>query len=88
MVKHIPQRSCVACRTVRAKRELIRVVRTLSESVEIDQTGKKAGRGAYLCPDKACWTSALQKRSLEYALRISLDQATRLALEQAAERYG
>jgi hypothetical protein len=67
---HIPQRMCVACRHTEGKRELIRLVRTGAGRVEIDQTGKQHGRGAYLCRNHACWTAALKRRSLERALRI------------------
>jgi predicted RNA-binding protein YlxR (DUF448 family) len=69
--KHIPQRTCIACRTVRPKRELARVVRTLDNHVEADSTGKKAGRGAYLCRQRECWASALSDRGrLEEALKM------------------
>ena len=70
--KHIPQRTCVACRTVKAKRELIRVVRTPSGNVEIDSGGRKAGRGAYLCRDQECWETGLKDNRLEHTLRTSL----------------
>jgi predicted RNA-binding protein YlxR (DUF448 family) len=66
--KHVPQRTCVACRQVNAKRGLTRIVRTPLGTVEIDETGKKAGRGAYLCRTRDCWDNALKKKSLEYAL--------------------
>ncbi|HCF99723.1 MAG TPA: DUF448 domain-containing protein, partial [Chloroflexi bacterium] len=48
--KHIPERSCVACRESKPKRELVRVVRISDQLIEVDLTGKKNGRGAYLCP--------------------------------------
>ena len=57
--KHVPQRTCIGCREIRPKRELIRVVRTES-GVEIDPTGKKSGRGTYLCKTKSCWDAALK----------------------------
>src|SRR5439155_18913344 len=50
MPKHIPERSCVACDTVRPKRHLVRLVRTADGRVEVDPTWRKSGRGAYLCP--------------------------------------
>lgn len=75
--KHIPQRTCIACRTVRAKRELIRIVRTTANRVEADPTGKKAGRGAYLCRQRECWEMVLnhpsrlmQALNLETAIRM------------------
>lgn len=57
--KHVPQRTCVGCRTVQAKRSLIRIVRTKS-GVQIDTTGKQPGRGAYLHNTRSCWESGLQ----------------------------
>jgi len=83
--KHVPQRTCIACRRTDAKRGLIRLVRDADGHVTIDPTGKRAGRGAYLCHDPACWEQALKRRGLERALRVEVllpeDQA---ALEQAA----
>jgi predicted RNA-binding protein YlxR (DUF448 family) len=70
--KHVPQRTCVACRQVRNKRELVRVVRTPELRVEIDETGKKSGRGAYVCRTAACWRLALDKGALGRALNTSL----------------
>lgn len=75
--KHIPQRSCVACRQVRPKRELVRLVRTADGIVEVDLTGKKAGRGAYLCAMPECWEIGLNGNHLEYTLRTTLNQANR-----------
>lgn len=80
--KHVPLRNCVACRQARPKRELVRVVRALSGEIEIDSTGKKAGRGAYLCRNRACWDLAIRKRSLEHALQATLGPDSRDALQQ------
>ncbi|HAL15643.1 MAG: YlxR family protein [Bellilinea sp.] len=74
-VKHIPQRTCVGCRQVMPKRNLIRVVRS-PEGVSIDLTGKTAGRGAYLHDKKSCWESAL-KGALNHALKIELTEQDR-----------
>ena len=69
--RHIPQRTCIACRTVRGKREFVRVVRTPENHVQADPTGKKAGRGAYLCRQRECWDTALNSRGrLEQALKL------------------
>jgi len=70
--KHLPQRTCIACRQIKEKKALIRLVRADNEAVEVDISGKKPGRGAYLCPNKACWEIALKKKRLEYALRTKL----------------
>ena len=69
--KRIPQRTCVGCREVSSKRQLVRLVRTPEGTVEIDETGKRSGRGAYLCHRRSCWETVLQKRRLEHALRLN-----------------
>lgn len=70
--KHIPLRTCIACRQERSKRELVRVVRTPTAGVQVDLTGKLAGRGAYLCRSRACWEQALQGQRLAGALKTTL----------------
>ena len=79
-------RTCVTCRKVQAKRELVRLVNTLDGNIEIDSSGKKAGRGAYLCRDWNCWETGLKSSRLEHALRGSLTKDNRAQLiEQAGE---
>ena len=78
-VKHIPQRTCVGCRTVLAKRQLIRIVRT-ANGVVVDPTGKLAGRGAYLHDRRSCWEAGLGG-SLAHALKVDLTAADREHLE-------
>ncbi len=78
--QHIPQRTCVACRKVKTKRELIRIVRTPDGNVEVDISGKKAGRGAYLCRAPECWEVGVKGGRLEHALRTSLNQDNRQQL--------
>ncbi len=79
--KHVPQRTCVACRQTRAKRDLVRIVRSLSGEIEIDPTGKRPGRGAYLCRDRSCWELALKKKIVEHALQATMSTENRAALE-------
>ena len=74
--KHVPQRTCVACRDVQSKRSLIRLVRT-STGIVIDPTGKKAGRGAYLHDRRTCWEKALKDDVLERALKTTLTDEER-----------
>ena len=78
--KHVPQRTCVACRTVRPKRDLVRVVRTPDGVVIVDETGKRSGRGAYLCRQRDCWDRALKGRHLERALKMTLVTETEALL--------
>lgn len=68
--KHIPQRTCVACRSTDAKRTLIRLVRTSEGSVDVDPTGKRSGRGAYLCARVRCWERGINEKTLVRALRL------------------
>jgi predicted RNA-binding protein YlxR (DUF448 family) len=77
--KHIPQRTCIACRQVAGKRTLVRLVRTAA-GVVIDPTGKMAGRGAYLHPYQECWQAGLRTQRIEQALRTRLTAAERTAL--------
>jgi predicted RNA-binding protein YlxR (DUF448 family) len=83
--KLVPQRTCVACRRVRPARELIRVVRLPCGTVELDVAGKKPGRGAYLCPTRACWDAALSKELVGQALRTKIPREQREALRQHRE---
>ena len=66
--RKIPQRQCVGCRTMKDKKALLRVVRSPEGEVSLDLTGKKNGRGAYVCPDKECITKAVKEKRLERAL--------------------
>jgi uncharacterized protein len=67
--RHVPERTCVACRATRPKRDLVRLVHLATGAVEVDTTGKKAGRGAYLCAQASCWDLGLKKDRLARALR-------------------
>jgi predicted RNA-binding protein YlxR (DUF448 family) len=78
--RRVPQRTCVGCREVNAKRELVRVVRGADGLVAIDLTGRKNGRGAYVHKVASCIESALKKRGIDHALKVALDDARRQAL--------
>ncbi len=85
--KHIPQRTCVACRTLCPKRELVRVVRTPEGDVIVDETGKRNGRGAYLCPRDTCWEKALTKGLLNRALRTNLTADVKAQLTEYSANF-
>lgn len=70
--KKQPVRRCVGCSAQRAKRELVRVVRTPQGEVALDATGKLAGRGAYLCPNAACLAKARKAKRLEHAFGVEI----------------
>lgn len=84
-VKPIPMRMCIACRRSETKRGLLRLVRDAEGRVALDPTGKRAGRGAYLCHSAACWDQALRRNGLTRALRVeALNPEDRATLEQFA----
>ena len=83
--RHIPQRTCVGCREVRPKRQLIRIVRTPTGAVEVDPTGKKSGRGAYLCKVRACWEAGVKKGGLGRALKTKITPENGSELARYAE---
>lgn len=70
--RKIPMRKCVACQEMKPKRELIRVVRTPEEDIVIDVTGKKNGRGAYLCGNTACFQLSKKSSALDRALKVNV----------------
>lgn len=82
-VRKVPQRTCVGCGEVRPKKELIRVVRTPEGVVELDPTGKRSGRGAYVCPNPQCLASAVKKKALERSLGVPISQEV---LDDLSER--
>jgi predicted RNA-binding protein YlxR (DUF448 family) len=83
--RHVPERTCIACRQARPKRELIRIVRTPQGHVELDPTGKKSGRGAYLCAKRSCWEPALRSGRLEREFALAVPPEDRAALEAYIE---
>ena len=82
MQKKIPQRQCMGCRERRAKKELIRVVRTTEGSVILDFSGKANGRGAYICPQLECLKKAQKSKSLERSLEVPIPQEVYKRLEK------
>lgn len=72
----LPQRTCVACRAVRAKRDLVRIVRAPSGELSVDPRGKSAGRGAYCDPEPACLERGLREGAIARALEVTIDEAT------------
>ena len=77
----IPQRQCVGCRTMTDKRELVRIVKTPEGEIVLDTTGKKSGRGAYVCRNPECLRKARKSRALERAFETSIPAEVYDALE-------
>lgn len=86
--KKIPMRMCTGCGEMKPKRELIRVVKQKDGSILADAAGKAAGRGAYLCADRACLQKARKGRRLERALSCQISDEVYEALERAIPEDG
>ena len=84
-VKKIPQRQCVGCRTMKDKKALIRVVKTPEGEIILDSTGKKSGRGAYVCDNAECLKKARKAKALERAFDVSIPAEVYDALETQME---
>ena len=72
VVKKVPERKCMGCNEKKPKKELVRIVRTPEGEVMLDVTGKKSGRGAYICPEVSCYEKALKSKRLERTLEVEI----------------
>ncbi|MGN0368545.1 MAG: RNase P modulator RnpM [Wujia sp.] len=72
MAKQIPQRQCVGCREMKQKTELVRVIRTPEAQICLDKTGRKNGRGAYICMSEECLKKAEKSKALERSLKCQI----------------
>ena len=73
--RKIPMRKCLGCNEMKPKKELIRAVKSPEGEISLDLTGKKSGRGAYICPDKDCFDKARKGRRLERALETKIPES-------------
>lgn len=83
--KRVPMRMCVGCREMKPKKELLRVVRSPEGTVSIDATGRKPGRGAYVCRSAECLKRAIKQRQLERAFECPLGEETHASLLRELE---
>ena len=70
--RKIPMRQCVGCREMKSKKEMIRVIKTPEDEIMIDATGRKNGRGAYICPSSDCLAKAIKSKGLERSFKMSI----------------
>ena len=87
MAKKKPMRKCVGCQERLEKRALIRLVRSPEGDYSIDLTGKKPGRGAYLCPKTACWEKAIKNKGLERSFQTSIEHEILEILREQVAKY-
>ena len=85
MQKKIPMRQCLGCREMKPKRELIRVVRSPEGAISLDFKGKASGRGAYVCPDMACFKRAMKSKAIERAFETSIPEEIYAQLTEQME---
>lgn len=84
-VRKIPQRICIACQEMKEKKNLFRIVREPTGEVTVDSTGKKAGRGAYICSTVLCISKAQKEKRLERTLKTSVDEKIYTDLKNSVE---
>ncbi len=72
MNKKVPMRQCVGCKEMKSKKELLRIIKTAENEILLDVTGKKNGRGAYLCPNAECLAQAVKSKGLERSLKTAI----------------
>ncbi len=82
VTKKIPQRQCIGCGEMKNKKEMIRVIKTPEDNIIIDATGKKNGRGAYICKSTECFRKAVKSRGLERSLKVSIPREVYEELEK------
>jgi len=85
-VKKIPQRLCIGCGEMKNKKEMIRVLKTAEDGIVIDETGRKNGRGAYICPSMDCFRKAVKGKGLERSLKMAIPKEVYETLEKEMER--
>lgn len=86
--KKVPMRKCVGCEEMKSKKEMIRVLKTSDDEFVLDATGKKNGRGAYLCLSKECFTKAVKGKGLERSFKQAIPKEVYEKLEKELEILG
>ena len=84
--KKVPLRQCIGCGEMKSKKEMIRILRTESEGFVVDATGRKNGRGAYLCPSMECFKKAVKNKGLERSFKMAVPKEVYESLEKEMEQ--
>lgn len=87
-MKKIPQRQCIGCGEMKGKKEMIRVIKTTEGEILLDATGRKNGRGAYLCPSEECLKKAIKNKGLERSFKMAIPKEVYESLEKEMEVLG
>lgn len=88
ITKKVPMRQCTGCREMKSKKDMIRVIKTAENEICIDATGRKNGRGAYICPTMDCLKQAMKSRGLERSLKTSIPDTVYQQLEEEMSQIG
>lgn len=86
--KKFPQRQCIGCGEMKNKKEMIRILKTPEGDFTLDATGRKNGRGAYLCPSSECLKKAIKGKGLERSFKMAIPKEVYEALEKEMEHLG
>ncbi|MCI8531980.1 MAG: YlxR family protein [Lachnospiraceae bacterium] len=86
-VRKVPMRKCTGCGEMKSKREMLRVLRTTEDEIILDATGRKNGRGAYLCGSTECFQKAVKSRGLERSLKTVIPAEVYESLEKEIEKF-
>ena len=87
-MKKVPLRQCIGCGEMKSEKEMIRVIKTADEEILLDATGRKNGRGAYLCPSMECMKKAVKSKGLERSFKMAIPKEVYDALEKEMEALG
>lgn len=87
-IKKVPLRQCVGCGEMKNKKEMIRILKTAEGDFVLDATGRKNGRGAYLCPDMECFQKAVKNRGLERSFKMAIPKEVYETLEKEMSQLG
>lgn len=86
--KKVPLRQCIGCGEMKNKKEMIRILKTEAEGIVLDATGRKNGRGAYVCPDAVCFQKAVKNKGLERSFKMPIPKEVYETLEKEMEQFG
>ncbi len=86
-VKKVPMRQCVGCGEMKSKKEMMRILRTTENEIILDKTGKKNGRGAYICSSPECLKKAVKSKGLERALKTTVSAEVYEGLEREIGKF-
>lgn len=84
-VRKVPMRKCTGCQEMKSKKEMLRILRTPEGEIVLDVTGRKNGRGAYLCPRRDCFEKAMKNKGLERSLKVRIPTETYESLKKEIE---